>query len=245
METVRNSDETLDVAELLTGLPMRAEPIQHSLDKLHQRLEHVVVSNAELANEIRTVRKALSAETTDCPRLFTLVPRDKGKWNPKQAWEADFELTLWCEHPGHEHPCAGAQYTIASPKEWLKTAAPYLSVVAKTLRIAVPIAGAALGVAMDQAALTDIKDDNKFMDKLSGALPVEVGRGPAPLDQRPGLSPAEGAGLRALRQLLFERDKQRSFGGMRRVLTASGDYLWVCPTHYPEYDPGLPTLPYQ
>jgi hypothetical protein len=47
-----------------------------------------------------------------------------------------------------------------------------------------------------------------------------------------------------LRQLLLELDRPRAFGGMRRVVTPSGDVLWVCPEHYREYDPGLPVLPY-
>jgi hypothetical protein len=35
------------------------------------------------------------------------------------------------------------------------------------------------------------------------------------------------------------------FGDLRRVLTAAGDYLWICssPEHYRIYDPGLPVLP--
>lgn len=57
------------------------------------------------------------------------------------------------------------------------------------------------------------------------------------------LTRAEAAGLRALRSALLEIDRVQSFGGLRRVLTASGDLLWVCPRHYPEYDPGLPVLP--
>jgi internalin A len=32
-------------------------------------------------------------------------------------------------------------------------------------------------------------------------------------------------------------------GDLRRVMTSSGDYLWVCPdVHYRLYDPGLPRL---
>jgi internalin A len=59
-----------------------------------------------------------------------------------------------------------------------------------------------------------------------------------------GWRSAEGGGLRALRALLVELDPAMRFGDLRRVLTPSGDYLWICPDyHYREYDPGLPTLP--
>jgi len=53
----------------------------------------------------------------------------------------------------------------------------------------------------------------------------------------------EGENWRILRALLFKHDQLRSFGGMRRVLASSGDFLWVCANHYSEYDPGLPVVP--
>ena len=57
------------------------------------------------------------------------------------------------------------------------------------------------------------------------------------------LTAAEGEALRALRNILFEHDRLQAFGGMRRVLAPSGDFLWICPDHYSEYDPGLPIIP--
>ena len=54
---------------------------------------------------------------------------------------------------------------------------------------------------------------------------------------------AEGAGLRAFRSLLFDLDPTQAWGGLRRKLTPSGDYVWVCERHYQLYDPGLPVLP--
>ena len=53
---------------------------------------------------------------------------------------------------------------------------------------------------------------------------------------------AEGAGLRELHSLLLELDPAKSWGGLKRVLTPAGDYLWLCPEHYREYEPGLPKL---
>ena len=54
---------------------------------------------------------------------------------------------------------------------------------------------------------------------------------------------AEGGALRAMRALLIKLDPTMRFGDLRRVMTPSGDYIWVCPNiHYREYDPGLPRL---
>jgi len=57
------------------------------------------------------------------------------------------------------------------------------------------------------------------------------------------ITAAEGEALRAPRVIIFEHDRTRRFGGLRRIQDPSGDFLWVCPHHRVEYDPGLPTLP--
>lgn len=49
--------------------------------------------------------------------------------------------------------------------------------------------------------------------------------------------------MRAVRTAIFQHDPNKAFGDMRRVLTAAGDYLWICPDHYGDYDPGLPSIP--
>ena len=46
---------------------------------------------------------------------------------------------------------------------------------------------------------------------------------------------AEGDGVRALHILLLDRDPARTWGGLRRVMAPTGDYLWLCPTHYRKY----------
>jgi hypothetical protein len=54
---------------------------------------------------------------------------------------------------------------------------------------------------------------------------------------------AEGEALRGLRVLLFELDREQSFGDLRRVVAPSADVLWVCTTHHLEYAPRLPRIP--
>jgi hypothetical protein len=54
------------------------------------------------------------------------------------------------------------------------------------------------------------------------------------------LACAEGQALRALRILLFKWDPMHAFGDLRRVLSSAGDYLWVCPNHYIDYEPSSP-----
>ena len=44
-----------------------------------------------------------------------------------------------------------------------------------------------------------------------------------------------GASLRALRKLLDEVDPKREWGGLEKVLTPEGHYLWLCEYHAREY----------
>ncbi len=46
---------------------------------------------------------------------------------------------------------------------------------------------------------------------------------------------AQGSALRAFRQLLDEKDPQRHWGGLEKVLTPEGHYLWLCGHHANEY----------
>ena len=46
---------------------------------------------------------------------------------------------------------------------------------------------------------------------------------------------ADMAALRALRQLLDRKDPQQDWGGLRKVQTPEGHYLWLCEYHAREY----------
>jgi GTPase SAR1 family protein len=242
--------EQQDVTKLLTGFGAPTVPLQPALEEVRERLDEVAASvhrvesrAAATANEVRTVLKVLSTEVTDCPRFFTLASVTTTGWSWATFWKGRYRLTLWCEHPGRWHPCSEASYELSQPKEWLRTVAPYAALVTKTLRLAVPVAGAVAGVIWSEEDLKGVKDEIQLMTTLVQTLPEVDEEREIGIRSSPELTSAEGAGLRALRSLLFEKDRSKSFGGLRRVQDPSGDFVWICPKHYPEYDPGLPELP--
>jgi hypothetical protein len=166
--------------------------------------------------------------------------------------EDRYQLLLWCEHPSQWHPWPAASYHLRQPKEWLVQISPYANLVFKTLQLVVPIAGAIAGVALSEDQLKHAQHELELMKTLVDALP-QISAEPFGAESwEPGaeswephsqLTAAEGEALRGLRVLLFEHDRMRSFGGLRRVQAPSGDLLWVCAKHYSEYDPGLPSIP--
>jgi hypothetical protein len=53
----------------------------------------------------------------------------------------------------------------------------------------------------------------------------------------------EGAEHRVFLSLLRELDKNEHYGGLRWTLDkASGDWMWLCPTHFKIFNPDLPVL---
>jgi hypothetical protein len=97
---------------------------------------------------------------------------------------------------------------------------------------------------LDESVLKGITPSLDLMDTATKTLlegELDARRG---LDE-PGrlVTTAEGAGLRALHAKLLELDPAKRWGELRRVPTKSGEYLWLCPRHYREFDPGLPKVP--
>ncbi|MCA1604096.1 MAG: hypothetical protein LC775_01095, partial [Acidobacteria bacterium] len=244
-----------DVSRLLTGFAVPAPSLRPDLDRLHHEISvvsegigHVQRLSAETADSVRKIIKALATEVTDCPRLFTLARELPTGFRRIKFYEEHYTLTLWCEHPGHWHTWSAATYHLHQAKSWLIDVAPYANLVLKTLKVAVPIAAAVAGVELPKEQIEQAKNDIELMKTLVDKLPKEVGELEPQIDRHDPradqqLSPAEGQALRSFRTLLFQNDPGRAFGGLRRIQAPSGEFLWVCTHHYPEYDPGLPDIP--
>ncbi|MBN9521099.1 hypothetical protein J0H58_21700 [bacterium] len=224
--------EEHDVTKLLTGFAQEKSPLVSQIseildDKLLNLSENLEQLISSVRHTLRRTLKAISNDYDECPRLFTLWPKDRtlmGIINPLNLGQSVFELWLWCDHPGHEHPVK--RYELRIPMEWLKLISPYASLVAKTIRLLLPVVGA-----IDEAR----KGEVEIMEQVADQFIVST----ETPDQAKGLTEAQGAGLRALRTLLKKHDPSSEWGRLRRVLTNEGDFQWVCPVHYSEYDPGL------
>ncbi|MER7459124.1 COR domain-containing protein [Micromonospora sp. NPDC126480] len=243
------------VSQLLTGFATPPTQLQPELERLHQEMSrvskdvsHISILASETAGSVRRLIKAVATEVTDCPRLFTISPQARTIPERLRLASDGYRIVLWCEHPGAWHPWARAAYNVRKPKKWLIEVGPYARLIFKTLRLVVPVATGAVGVALTKEHLELASQEFALMNTLVDKLPERVGldfEEEKELEDTKGLTLAQGQGLRVLRVVLLEEDPTRSFGDLRRVHAASGEYLWVCPTHYSEYDPGLPVIPHQ
>ena len=254
--------EEIDVGQLLEGYVTPVEPLSMQLAALEAKLlaelakasverRHLQGILAESAEMTRRVMRALLDEGRNGPRLFTLSPIDATRrLDPRNLWSEELRLTLWCEHPGHEHELIPeGQYMMHNPRRWATRLAPYALLSLKVLRIAAPIAVGAVGLA-EQGIQDQWEERFKFMEQLSkgGAVMTSDLEDVSDRinDHQYPISRAEGEGLRAFHDLLAEVGWKPGAANLRRVSDKkTGDILWVCPTHYTEYDPGLPVLPEQ
>ena len=234
----------LSLSELLTGF---AAPNQFrgQLDRIEGAVGRLEGHAAQIADAVRRILRAVSAEVSDCPRLFTILPDHPSAGRRARVYQQHYRLTLWCEHPGYWHPWARASYQLDVPKDWFTKIAPYAALVVRTLQLAVPLAGSLASVALPPDQLARVQADLQLMGTLVADLPGKPGQdleNGAMDEAASDLTPAEGEALRALRVVLFQLDELQAFGSLRRVQAPSGDFMWVCAEHYPEYDPGLPAV---
>jgi hypothetical protein len=239
-----------DVSALLTGFEPEGQPltveIKEQLTRLENRVTQIEGQAAETAAVIRRVLRVVSTEVSDCPSVFTLTHDRPAGDRRSKFYQHHYRLTLWCQHPESWHSWDQAAYEIDPPEEWFSKLRPYAALIVRTLQLVVPLAGAIAVASLPpeqiEAAAAHLEVMKTIVDDLPGELtidPVDAGGDRASRE----ITAAEAAGLRMLRATVFEYDPAHHFGGLRRVMTSSGDFLWICPDHYGDYDPGLPAVP--
>lgn len=234
------NDPMVDVREMLFGLTPA------TLDDVHRKLEESLANDREQKEMLRSLTAMMQRnhylsfralqrhEETHCPSLFVLRPESDKSWTQKLLGQS-VELHLVCEQPGEAHLTGDSgRYKTKLQAEWLAAIAPYITKVAAILKYMAPLISATTGYA-SKALEEMFKADLKLMDALIGKLPaITLEEDAMALGSRYGdesLERVEGATLRMLRNLLDKLDKERKWGGLQKVLTMEGDYLWLCEKH--------------
>ncbi|MEH2062249.1 MAG: COR domain-containing protein [Nostoc sp.] len=243
--------EDVSVSELLYGLDLNTQnAVLERIDELETK---VVDGQALILDELKNLRELTQREFTNafrreqaiidshCPNVFILYSGGGTAWQ-KNLIGQKLDLQLYCQAPGCWHPTQeGGLYEINEPAEWLRATAPYIGRLFKVLKFAAPIIGPWLGVVDPKEYETLFKNNLELFKELAAKLPelkesedLELAnKFPKSEDLDP--ERADGAALRALRQLLEEKDPQQHWGGLKKVLTPEGHYLWLCEHHAAEY----------
>jgi hypothetical protein len=189
----------------------------------------------------------LTDEAKEAPRLFSLIPVDT-KFLDNPAWiEKQFQLILWCEHSRcplpwlnykSDNPKAGV-YQISIKRDWLKKASPWIIPISKALSIGLPALNSAYQLGIDDQSYSQFKENLDFGQKSLEAVAktsdsfsqvsneklydLEVGE----------VTEARGSILREFQAIIKQKDP--GFGGLEKVQTNQGKFLWVHPQFVGEY----------
>ncbi|MEH2149406.1 leucine-rich repeat domain-containing protein [Nostoc sp.] len=243
--------EDVSVPELLYGLNWNTQnAVLERIDELETKVVH---GQAVILDEFKNLleltqrgftnafRREQATIDSHCPNVFVLRPRGGKAWQ-KNLTGQKLDLQLYCQAPGCWHPTQkGGLYEINEPAKWLRVTAPYIGNLFKVLKYAAPIIGPWLGVVDSKEYEMLFKNDLELFKELAAKLPElkqsedleladKIARGE---DLDPEC--ADGEALRALHQLLEEKDPQQHWGGLKKVLTPEGHYLWLCEHHAAEY----------
>ncbi|MBI3914424.1 MAG: leucine-rich repeat domain-containing protein, partial [Chloroflexi bacterium] len=247
--------EDVSVPEMLFGWDWNTR------DAVLERLDVIEHMGEESLVELKELRALAQREFTNafrrdqslieshCPNIFVLRPRDADANGIRKVLQdakttiagRQIDLQLYCQAPGFWHPTKlGGRYQIDEPAKWIAATAPYLQRLITVLKYASPIVGPWFNL-LDKATYDKVlKADLDFLNAVIKQIPDlekehpdfelsgHVGRADDP-------ERVEGAALRALRALLDEKDTRQEWGGLRKVLTPEGHYLWLCNHHAQEY----------
>ncbi len=235
--------------------------IERSKDKILTAVKDLRVANAkehkQIASQIDELTILAQREFTNlfnreqrlieshCPSIFVLRPRDLTGW---QGWLQRvkspltgrfFDLQLYCQQPGYWHPTIeGGLYEIDEPAEWFQEVAPLLRGIAATLKYIAPLAGPAAAWAVPNFEVVykvDIEFTKAIVEKLPEFKVHTESELAGQTGQHDDPDRVRGAALRALRLLLDAKDPQQRWGGLQKILTPEGHYLWLCEHHAKEY----------
>ena len=229
-----------DVTEIKAGTKSHSSQLRRAMSRADE--------------QFAALMRAFSDPARDGPRLFSLVPVEKKFWDFSKAVNQKVRLMLWCEHSRLPLPFLNGDddktgvIDLTVPHDWLIKAAPYAKMVNSVLGLVLPVASSYLKLSLDDEGYKAIEKQLSLGEKSLGAfskgteqLTGVLAAGDA-VDLRHGKEVrAEGGVLRTLHAMLKEKDP--SFGGLRRVQDSQHNYLWIHEKFIKEYHPDPPVFP--
>ena len=238
-----------EIVDLLYGF--EDDTTREQLTRIETKVDHGFAEiqdnlaewESRIANYTMGIMRAIANEAKAGPRLFTLEPID-GNW--RRLFDQRYRLHLWCEAENCQHrvhqPNLGV-YEFDAPRDWVIKVAPYANLVSRVLKTVLPLAAPAANLYFDEAIMDDwgIQQSLDAMKEATGTLLNEEFSVAEPGRLKDGLlTEAERSGILALHSFLRDEDPHQQRLGLKRMPTYTGDYLWLCDTHFQAAQPKIP-----
>ncbi|HEX3052218.1 MAG TPA: COR domain-containing protein [Aggregatilineaceae bacterium] len=224
---------------------------------LHRRFDQLDARQLEILSKgdalLNTLIQVMTDGAKEGPRLFSLVPVDRRRFNLRKWTSAQFRFTLWCEHSRLPLPILNGEgntqgvYDIEIPRVWFKKIAPYLKLMFSALNLVLPIAASGIKVTMDQRAYESVANQLDFGKEIADAaldsgekLTDWLREGAVGQVHFEKVIFEESKTIKAYNPILREfhallRERDPGFGGLIRVMNKRQEFLWVHPQFASEY----------
>lgn len=231
-----------ELTKIRQQLTSQSEKTMGRFDHLDEHTRRIL---SRVDNAYAGLMQTFTDEAREGPRLFSLVPADRNKFNPREWTSTSFRLILWCEHSRLPLPALtgnGKQgvYELNLPREWFKKFSPYLQILSSTLSLVLPVASSGIKLALNddsyktlanyldfgKVAIDSTIDGGKQI--MNWLVSSETSTGVEKIMRR-----AQGSTLRELHAILKAKDP--GFGGLVRVMNKRQEFLWVHPQFEKEY----------
>ena len=238
-----NREVLVEVRRLGRSIEQKHDESMGRFDKLDAG-QKAILSQAD-AN-YNTFIQVLTDEAKEGPRLFSFIPVERSRLNPREWTSRKFRLTLWCEHSrlplpvlNEDNPGKGV-YELELNRDWFKRAAPFLKILSGTLSLVLPVALSSWKYRVDDATYELFEEEldlgMSIIDASLGVSDAVVdwlgSKDSTSLEQGEAIR-AQGSILREFQSILKERDP--GFGGLIRVMNKRQEFMWVHPQFEGEY----------
>lgn len=245
-EFIKAKDEIYNIRPILekqqTEILNRFTDVSTGLQKLFSQAE----------NNLNILMQALANEAKEGPRLFTIVPVERDKFDPRNWVTSRFQLTLWCEHSHLPLPTLNDDkkigvYQIDLTRQWVNDYSPLIKAFTITLKSLLPVAFSAAKLALDTTIYKDIENELNFSKACMDALISEsegisalftedtTDHNSRNLPRENGIN-AQNVTLREFHALLDKVDSNRKYGNLVKVINKQQKFLWVHEKFASEYE---------
>lgn len=154
-------------------LALQGEKTMGRFDQLDKNDRRIL---SRVDHAFTDLMQALTDEAKDGPRLFSFMPVDRSKFNPKKWTREKFRLTLWCEHSRLPLPYFYGKesnqgvFEIELSHNWFRKAGPFLKLMTDTLSLILPVASLAVNLTPNNTAYKAIEEQLDFDKNVISAV---------------------------------------------------------------------------
>jgi len=169
-ENAKQTEELINRSGLnILAVSNRLQKIYDQVLKLKSDVAPSPALHMSFQQNIREFLNAIDKEKKhQTPRIFTIIPKERHRFDPNKLFNQEFHLRFYCEHED-PHP-SEAHYTFKKPKEWWVKSQPLFSLGLKILGITAAFGSVALPIAMTGDAFKLVKEECSSMRSLADEL---------------------------------------------------------------------------